>query len=242
MNQLAQKAVQAAIRGNWQEAEHINEKLLGESPNDKDTLNRLAHAYLELGKRQQALTTYKKVLKLDPYNTIAKKAVERLEKLKGKAGRGRPRLKPSKNSQPVMQSPTIFLEEPGKTKTVSLIHLGSTAVLSKLDITHKVLLTPHAHRVSVETTTDQYVGRLPDDISRRIIKLSREGNEYEAFVRSVNQDCIRVFIRETKRGPNVTDIPSFPLTEKPNYVAFTPPDLIHEERPKIESLEEETES
>ncbi|MBI2268489.1 MAG: tetratricopeptide repeat protein [Candidatus Blackburnbacteria bacterium] len=241
MNQLAQRAVQAAIRGNWQEAAQINEDVLRESPNDKDALNRLAHAYVELGKRQQALLTYKKVIKLDPYNTIAKKAVDRLQKLKGSASRGRPRLRPLPNGQSAVKSATVFLEEPGKTRTVSLIHLGSSTALSSLDIAYEVKLVPHAHRVSVEIGSGQYIGRLPDDISRRIIKFSREGNEYEAFVRSVNQDSVRIFIRETKRGVSIADIPSFPLTEKPNYVAFTPPDLIHDERPEVESLEEESE-
>ena len=34
--------------------------------------------------------------------------------------------------------------------------------------------------------------------------------------------------------------PSFPLTEKLTYAAFTPPELVHEEKPEITSGEEET--
>ena len=36
--------------------------------------------------------------------------------------------------------------------------------------------------------------------------------------------------------------PSFPITEKLTYSAFTPPELVHEEKPDVASTEEDTDS
>ena len=133
----------------------------------------------------------------------------------------------------------LFIEEPGKTKTVTLIHLGDEAMVSALDAGEPVKLQTHAHRVSVQTESGQYIGRLPDDLARRIIKLTRAGNEYLSFVRSVAPDSVKILIREIKRGENAPDIPSFPPTEKLGYISFTPPELVHEERPEMLSDEDD---
>ncbi|MBI2590580.1 MAG: tetratricopeptide repeat protein [Candidatus Blackburnbacteria bacterium] len=231
MNELAQRAVQAALKGNWAEAKSLNESILTVSEKDKDALCRLARAYQELGKNTKALSTYKKVLSLDPYNSIAQKAVDRLERI-GKNST------PNNNHTPTT-SASSFLEEPGKTKTVTLIHLGAPDVLTSLAIGQSVRLDTHAHRVNVETLSGEFIGRLPDDLAHRILTLSRAGNEYDVLVKSATTQQVKTFIRESKRGTNVSDIPSFPISEKPDYVAFTPPDLIHEERPSVNTFEEE---
>ena len=134
-----------------------------------------------------------------------------------------------------------LLKEAGKTKTISLIHLGDDIVISGLNAGERVSFAPHAHRVSVETEDSKYVGRLPDDLSRHLIKLMLAGNEYECLVRSVVPDGVRVFIRETKRADKLRDFHSFPATEKAGYSAFTPPELVHEEKPDVSSPGEEDE-
>lgn len=236
MDQLAQRAVQAALRGDWTEAKSLNEALLEISPEDKDTLCRLARTYAELGKITKALTTYKKVLSLDPYNSIAAKAIDRLEKLKEN---GDTNHKNHTNGYLFSQSATSFLEEPGKTKTANLIHLGASGVLTGLSIGESVKLVPHAHRVSVETQSGDFIGRLPDDLSHRIISLSRAGNQYEVLIRAVTSNQVKIFIKELERADAVRDIPSFPATEKTDYVAFTPPELVHDERPDMGTFEEQ---
>jgi tetratricopeptide (TPR) repeat protein len=232
-DQLAQRAVQAALKGNWEEAQELNQEIIEKSPNDRDAQNRLARTYFELGKLPKALTLYKQVLKGDPYNTIAQKAVTRLEGLKA---RGNTKAHTGTKELSLASS---FLEEPGKTKTATLIHIGSPEVLENLNVAEEVKLVLGAHRVSVETEEGDLVGRLPDDLSTRIIKLTREGNTYEVRIKSTNPKAIKVFIRELKRGDKVADIPSFPQTDKANYISFTPPDLIHEERPDIETFEDQ---
>ncbi|KKU80843.1 MAG: hypothetical protein A2700_00980 [Candidatus Blackburnbacteria bacterium RIFCSPHIGHO2_01_FULL_44_64] len=236
-NLLAQQAVQAALHGQWEEAKKINEEILQREEKDQEALCRLARACLELGKPKKSLSFYKKALTLDPYNTVAQKAVDRLRKLK-ESGVSHT-TNHNSSTKGGLQPAVAFLEEPGKTKTATLIHLGAEALLTSLNIGDPIKLLPHAHRVSVETESGDFIGRLPDDLSARIIKFAKAGNEYEAFVRSVTSTQVRIFIRESKRGDNVQDIPSFPQTEKTNYVSFTPPDLVHDERPAMETLEEE---
>lgn len=206
---LAQRAIEEALRGNWNSAANLNKEILSQTPKDCEALNRLARAELELGRLSRAKTTYKKVLRIDPYNTIAQKALERLGNVK--------RVKKPKNGQ---LSPTeaSFLEEPGKTKMVTLIHLGAKSVLTSLLSGDPIILSPHSHRVSVLTPDRRYVGRIPDDLSRRLIKLTRAGNEYLSLVRTSSPTTVRIFIRETKHSEKLKE-PSFPV-EKNNYAAL----------------------
>lgn len=241
MEQLAQKAIRAALQGNWKQAEELNKQILKDSPDDVDALNRLGKAQAELGKIPTATSSYKKTLKQDPYNQIAQKALERLTRMKA-AGKRDSKKRGMQN----LAVETAFLEEPGKTKTVTLIHLGDEDVLNDLDAGQTVNLVPHAHRVSVETEEEKYIGRLPDDLSRRIIKLTRAGNEYRALIRSVydaKSGKIKIFIKEEKRAPQLSDIPSFPSAEnQTKYISFTPPELVHDERPEMSTFEDEDEN
>jgi len=216
---LAQKAVEAALKGNWKEATRLNSLLLKENPKDIDALNRLARAYSELGNPRKAKGFAEKVLKLDPFNSIATKALVRLKGLKGGQAVA---------SGPV--SPEAFLEEPGKTKTVPLINLGDPKLLAKLDSADEVRLTPHSHRVSVITAEGKHVGRLPDDISARLRNLISKGNVYQVLIKSIEPNEVKVFIRELSRGKLAGDIPSFPA-EKIDYITYSSPDIIRRKDP-----------
>lgn len=224
---LAQEAVLAALSGNWDLAVDINKKILHKDPKDVDALNRLARAYAELGDIKRAREVSKKVLKIDPFNAIAAKACEKWKILK----KGE-----TYTSTPT--SPQVFIEEPGKTKMVSLLHLGDPKVLAKLDAGDEVKLNPHAHRASITTKDGSYVGRLPDDLSARLRKLMKLGNEYRVFIKSQDPSDIKVFIKEIRRGEKLSDVPSFPA-EKIEYVSFTPPELVHRKEEVLETLDEE---
>lgn len=233
---LAQQAIDAALSGNWVVAEKVNNQILEQDPDNKEALNRLGRAYAELGKIPKALTSYKRVLKLDPYNSIAKKAVERLERIDTKAAKLKKENGVSHATPASIAN--IFLEEPGKTKTVSLLHLGDKSVINMVDSGEEVRLLIQQHKACIHNSDNKYVGRLPDDIAIRLIKLSRAGNRYKAYARSVKLDEVKVFIREVERSASLEGIPSFP-SEKTNYISFTPPELIHEEKPDIRTPEED---
>lgn len=212
---LAQEAIDLALAGKWDKAAKLNKVILEENPKDIEALNRLARAYSELGKIGKARKTSKDVLKIDPFNTIANKA---LEKWKG--------LKQGETYKSGPSSAQSFLEEPGKTKIVCLLHPGAPDLIAKLDSGDRVKLNTHSHKVSVCTVDGKYVGKLPDDLSARLRKLIKFGNEYQSYVKSVNKKEVRIFIRETHRVPKLVDIPSF-STDKIDYISFTPPELVH---------------
>lgn len=222
---LAQKAIEQALKGNWEEALKTNLQIVKLTPNDIEALNRLARAYAETGNLQKAKSTAEKVLKIDSVNTIALKSLEKWKSLK----------KTDKLMSSDISSDT-FLEEPGKTKIVTLLHTGDTDCLAKLSPGEKVKFLPHAHRVSVVSADGKYVGRLPDDLAARLRKLIKLGNEYQVLIKSVENKEAKVFIRESFKSKDAKDLPSFPA-EKIEYISFTPPELVHKDGP-VSSLED----
>jgi len=224
--ELAQEAIELALAGNFSKAIEINLKILKEDSKNVDALNRLARAYSEIGKIPLAKKTSSKVLKIDPFNPIATKSIAKWSEIK----KGR-------SFSSAYSKAETFLEEPGKTKVVSLLHLGDSKILVKLDAGDVVELDFHSHRIGVTTLEGKYVGRLPDDLSSRIKKLVSLGNQYRAYIKSADKKEVRVFMREVARSPKLVDVPSFP-TEKIDYVSFTPPELVHDKR-EIETPEEE---
>lgn len=213
-NDLSGKAISLALAGKWEEALKVNAYILKKNPKDVDTLNRLAKANSEVGNLTKAKSLAKKVTKLDPFNKIALKSLEKWEKLK----KGEP-------GSPGFSSTQTFLEEPGKTKIVSLIRVGSVKTVAKLDSGDQVRLNTHGHSATVCTMNGNYIGRLPDDLSARLKQLLKHGNRYETFVKSSSKEGVKIFIREIKRVKKLADIPSF-SSEKIDYISFTPPELV----------------
>ena len=66
----------------------------------------------------------------------------------------------------------------------------------------------------------KYIGVLPDDIGKRLIKFINGGNKYEAFVKSANTQSVTIFVRELKRSAKFKDQPSFlhALEKKLNFI------------------------
>jgi tetratricopeptide (TPR) repeat protein len=222
---LAQKAISAALKANWKNALELNKNILKNDSADIDALNRLARAHSELGEINQAKKIAQKVLRIDSHNTIAAKALEKWKV-----------LKKGEKTIPSKFSARAFLEEPGKTKIVSLLHLGdSKKVIANLDSGDEVMLKLGNHRISICNQDKKYIGRLPDDLSVGLIKLIKRGNEYQVFVKSSNPREIKVFIRETKRVKELENIPSF-SSEKINYISFTPPELVHKKQSIKETI------
>lgn len=210
-NDTAQKAVSAALSGRWEEAIELNKILLKEDAKDTEALNRLARAYAELGNFKKAKEHSKKVLEIDPLNSIAQRCLKKWSQLKSGASKGT-------SSAP----PSTFLEEPGKTKIVKLLHLGDQGTIASLDSGDEINLDTHKRRVSVSTNAGDYIGRLTDDLSAKIRELVKHGNEYRVYIKSVEteeQSCVTVFIREVKRSAKLSDIPSF-TTEKIDFVSL----------------------
>ncbi len=196
----AQIAIGLALNQDWKEAIKANLELISKDNEDVEALNRLAYAYLKSGNLSQAKSTYRKVIKIDKYNPIAVKNIKWMENL-------------TKNDihsdTTIYPSPTIFLEEPGKTKIVSLVHLAPFRVLCNLITAQKVSLVNKKHSVETRDGKNIYIGALPDDLSYRLLRFMAAGNTYDAYIKNVSKNTVTLFIRELKRGKKFADIPSF---------------------------------
>lgn len=215
---LAQKAISNALNGNWEEAVDTNLQILKRSSKDIASLNRLARAYTELGEIKKATSITERVIKIDPTNKIALRA---LEKIKG--------LKEGETIASAPSDAKVFIEEPGKTKIVPLIHLGDPTIIARLDAGDEVILDCHCHRVQVSTIKNDYIGKLPDDISSRIKQLINLGNKFQAIIKSSDPKEVKVIIRETFKGKKAANIISF-SSEKIDYVSFASPTLIRNQQ------------
>lgn len=204
---LAQLAIQAALSANWKEAIEINEKIVKLDTSDIEALNRLAHAYICLGKKEKAKNLYQKILEMDPYNIIASKNMEKIAKMNGQSS-------PAITSLPTSNLAGIFLYEPGKTKVINLLNLAPPAILANLNCGDKVFLNTKKHSVTITAPDGTYLGALPDDLAHRLIGFIDGGNAYEVFVKFATTKNLTVFIKETHRDSKFASQPTFTEGQK----------------------------
>ncbi len=196
-------AIRAAINQNWEKAIEINKKIIKENKKNIVALNRLAHAYYQTGEAKKADETYKQVLEIDNSNPIANKNIKRLNKAK--------RIKPNNKKKSInfYNSGSMFLEEPGKTKLVSLVRLAQPSILAQTNPAQPVILEPKKRTISIIDENETYLGTIPEDLSIKLIKFIKGGNQYQAFVKNVDHQKLEIFIKETNRGKKFTNDPSF---------------------------------
>lgn len=206
MSQLKTQAIQTALTGDWDNAILLNNSLLEENPHDIDTLNRLAFAYASIGNTKQAKELYQQVLELDTQNPIALRNLKRLGNNNANHGK-----------MPVISTTyvsNLFIEEPGKTKVIELINVADKKVIAPLRSGETVTLSIKRMKIFVLDQNNQYIGMLPDDIGRRLIGFINGGNEYEAYIKSVDNNKVTIFARETKRVSRFKDQPSFIYSDR----------------------------
>ena len=200
MISLKDQAIGTALTGDWEKAISLNKALIKDDPNDIDALNRLAFAQNILGKTKAAKTTYQKVLKIDGLNSLAIRNLKRLSETK-KSGN-------SFNNFPI-QTTNMFLEEAGKTKIVELVNITQPNVINMLRTGQGLMLSVKRLKVFLLADGKVYVGMLPDNIGKRLIKFIKSGNEYESYVKSAANRRLVIFIRETKKTSKFKDQFSF---------------------------------
>lgn len=197
MGTTSNQAIKATLSGDWESAIELNKELLKDQPDDIEALNRMGLAYTVMGDSKGAKRSYKKVLDIDPLNSIA---LKNLKKLENESKNG--------DTPTIIQVNNIFIEETGKTKVVELINLAQAEVLMSLRTGQSVDMSVKRLKVFIHRGKE-YVGVLPDDIGNRLIKFIKGGNKYEAFVKSANHQNVSIFIRELKKSAKYKDQPSF---------------------------------
>jgi len=227
---LSEKAIKAALELDWDGAIRLNLEILKIDKESIETLCRLARAYLEKGELKPAKKTYQEVLKLDRFNPIAKR---NLEKIKENISI------PSLNKQRKPITNGLFLEEPGKTITVKLVRLTSPKVLLCQNVANEVKLNVKKRFIIVSDEKNNYLGRLPDDLSHRLIRLISLGNHYVSVIKSVGKNNLEVFIKEIKRSKRNKNTPSFPISPD-QYNSFLPSEVIDALDSEMNSYPEES--
>lgn len=201
MTLLKNQAIQTALTGDWNTAIFLNQELLKENPEDIETLNRLAFAYIVIGKIKEAKQTYQKVLKIDYNNPIALKG---LKKINGVAKDDH-----SISHAPLLKTNIMFIEENGKTKVIELVNVAEPHIIAHLMTAEMLELRIKRLKVFVLDTNNHYVGMVPENIGKRLIKLMRAGSIYETCVKAIEDHKVTVFIKELKKPSRFKNQPSF---------------------------------
>lgn len=211
---LYQQAIDAALDSRWKDALKINKKIIKLEPQNIDALNRQAKAFMELGKPNLAKKYYSLVLTIDPYNPIAQKNLKIMKSFKSNNFRRREPL-PDGDGQDFITcghtklSPSLFLQEPGKTKIISLLKVAEPQKLSYVHCGMKVEMTVKNRRITIVDSDGNYLGVLPDDINHHLLRLVKGGNKYELFIKSVRVNSLSVIIKEIFRSKKFRNQPSF---------------------------------
>lgn len=199
-----QKAVNAAINYQWKDAIKFNKKILVKEKKNLSALLRLAYAYIQTRELIKAKKIYNQALKIQPINSVAKENLERIKILqtrKSKKG----------NSSKIFFDPNLFLESAGKTKSVRLVNLGQKNILAQLMIGQEVLLKTKNRKVDIRTMFGDYIGSLPDDLSKRLRLFIKADSQYCAYIKENSINSIIIFIKEKRKGRKVANFISFPV-------------------------------
>ena len=214
----SKQAIALAMEGRWREAVAANRSLLESFPNDVEAYNRLGRAHMELGEYSLAREAYEKAVELDPYNTIAKKNLNRLshlgETVVGSEG-GFGRVEPQQ-----------FIEEVGKAGVVNLCRLAPPGVLARTVAGSRVDLKVDWPRLIVENSRGEYVGQVEPRHGQRLVKLIEGGNEYTATIISSTEEAVTVIIREVYQAPSQAGRLSFPSKGSESFRPYVGGDRI----------------
>ena len=201
------QAIDAAIQGNWIAAIELNTKILELDRKNLQALLRIAFSHLQTGNYTESKKQYHKALRLQPKSSVAHQYLEKIEILE--QGTVRPQTKTAFD-------PHLFIESFGKTKMTLLTNLGQKQILAQLSIGQKMQLKIKRRRVEIRTESDEYVGTLADDISKRLILFIKAKSTYTAYIKEVSFIKVIIFIREDKKGRSVSHHISFPINLQKN--------------------------
>ncbi|MGI5836382.1 MAG: tetratricopeptide repeat protein [Chloroflexota bacterium] len=199
--QLSERAIALAMASRWEEAAQVNRELLNLFPEDVDAHNRMGKALTELGKYEEAKAAYSRAAALDPTNVIAMKNLQRLS-----------RLAPEENlaGAPTRVDPALFIEESGKTVITSLVNTAGLDVLAKMDAGDLLEIRYSDRAVELFTPQGENVGKIEPKLAKRLKSLLEGGNRYQAAVTSVDDQTVKVIIREIYKSPAMAGKVSFP--------------------------------
>ena len=201
---LHQQAISAALSSNWEEALRLNQQIIDLDPKNVEALNRTGRAYFELGNLSKSRKCFEDALIHDAYNQIAAKFLKRIKAFK----KGVKVVDIPKQSYTQVDS-DFFIEEPGKTRLITLLKVAEPQKLSLLSAGTLVNLVIKNHSVAVSDQRGEYLGVLPDDMSHHLIRLINGGNKFQALIKTVKTNSLTILVKEIFRAPRFRNQASF---------------------------------
>ena len=205
--QLVAEAIAAAVEGRWDDALKTNDALLARFPHDADTLNRKGRALIELRQLNAARDAYTESLKADPANMIARRNLQRLEKL---YNRPEGSLEGTDPTGAILPRQNTFIEETGKTWVDELVNPAEETRLYEISPGEQLVMVVEDGKVFVDTTQGIRLGEVGAPIGQRIADLIGGGNRYEVHALGISGQSLRVIIREVYQDPSQMTLISFP--------------------------------
>jgi hypothetical protein len=228
--QRTEQAIQMAMQSRWDDAINANKSIIAIFPDEADAHNRLGKALSEIGKIKEARESYQRALEIEPANQIARKNLDRLSSLKGKA-------EPDKAQQ---VDTSLFIEEMGKSG-VTRLRPQNVRMLATLSAGDEVSLVTVGSRLTVETAAGEYIADVEPKLAVRLSKLIGGGNKYAAAVAGIDPDTVRVIIKETFQDPTQVGRLSFPAGKAGEVVRpYTKDSILRGDADEDEDTADET--
>ncbi len=213
-NRLVEQAINEAAQNRWATAIDLNQKAL-ELGEDVETYNRLGKALQEVNRYRDALEAYQNTLRLAPSNVIARRNIARLEPLA--ASEDTVEVRPRE-----LVDLRLFISETGKTGITTLTNITNPSVIAGLSSGERVELRKEGRVLNVYTTHDKLIGRVEPKLAQRLIELIDGGNRYAAAIAHIDDQRVRIVIRETFQHPSQRKKISFPGKLSGDIGAFRP--------------------
>tara|TARA_B100000315_G_scaffold245244_1_gene270904 strand:+ start:1755 stop:2549 length:795 start_codon:yes stop_codon:yes gene_type:complete len=230
--ELSRDAIALALRGDWERATEVNRAILELFTDDVEAMNRLGKALMELVRYGEARDVLARLVRIAPYNAIAKKNLARLTSLESS---------PVSNRQvrKVGGAPQLFIEESGKSGTTVLRKTATGQTVARIAPSDPATLVAENNSVNVYTRDGEYLGQIEPKLGQRLVRLMCGGNKYDAAVIRVDDQGISVIIRETYRDRSLKHVCSFPSRTKEEHRVYLGESLVRYIRD--EDLEDEDE-
>jgi hypothetical protein len=223
--QLAERAINLAMSGEWPEAVEVNRRLVEEFEPDVEAWNRLGKAYAQLGRIADARAAYESALKIDPNNTIAQRNRQRLAAIKDEA-------LPAPNGDGQRADAAFFIEETGKTVATTIFCDAPRETLALVAAGDMLGMRREGDVMVVTTRQGERLGVLDGKLSARLIDLQAGGNEYAIAAVAVHPTKreLRVLVREMRQSPQLAGRVSFPAETSTGFRAYIKGSVIREDR------------
>lgn len=180
---MQNKAVKAALAGNWEEAVELNSQIIDLKPNDIKAKIRLGRAYLQLKEFSKAKKLFNEVLEADPINQVAKKNLELAKKNK------------TDNKTPNSNAKNL-IKEPGTTAKVSMETTARGVTADNFSPGEEFDLKVLKTKIKV-LSKDKELGEINSDLAKKLNSAAKKHAKISAHFSGGEGKAIDIIIKSS---------------------------------------------